>query len=68
MSQDTQKNPGNRNSGANNSIPKKNTDKNNINNYKNSVRAERMQKLFIRPVRNVARQIASQRNATMEPM
>ena len=40
QSEDTQNNPGSRNSDANNSIPDNNTNNSNHNNYKNSNRAE----------------------------
>ena len=40
QSEDTQINPGNRNSDANNPIPDNNTNNNNHNNYKNSERVE----------------------------
>ena len=51
QSEDTQNNPGNKNSGANTSIPTNNTNKNihNNNNYKNSNRAKRKPKIVYPP-------------------
>ena len=66
QSENNQNDPGSKNSGANNSIPNKNTNKNN-NNSETVTDLKESQKLFIHPVRNLGRQTTPQRNATMEP-
>ena len=69
QSEDTQNNPGNINSSANNSIPNNNTNKiNNKNNYKIVTEQKESQKMFIYPVRHVERQTTPRRIAIMEPM
>ena len=67
QTENNQNNPGNKNSDANTSNPNGNVNNHN-NNNRNRNRAEKSQKLFTHPVRHVARQTISQRDAIMEPM
>ena len=64
----SQNNPGNKNSDANISIQDNSTNNKNHNNYKNSDELKRSQKLFIHPVRHVAKLTTPQRDVMLEPM
>ena len=61
QSDDTHNHPGNKNLGANNSIPDNNKNKNN-NNSKKIREPRKSQKLFIHPVRHVGRQTTPRTN------
>ena len=66
QTEDAQKNPGNKNSSANTSNPNSNVNNNNIN--ETVTEPEGSQKLFIHPVRHVAKRTIPQRDVMLEPM